>query len=553
MERSSIIPHEVHEEVPVQLEQPVTVCPVAEVLANVYGTPSASEQDSVLFNLVQQVDDSVPSEYRDQLLALFMKNRSAFSMNENDLGRTSVLRHAIETNEARPVRQPLRRHSPAHQKAISEHVAAMLEQRVIEPAQSPYASNLVLVRKKDGSLRCCVDYRGLNRITRKDAYPLPRTDTCLDAMSGARWFSTFDLRSSYHQVELEPRDSDKTAFICREGSFRFLTMPFGLCNAGATFQRLMDVVMAGLTFEACLVYLDDIIVYSSTIEQHIDRLAAVLQRLQRAGLKLKPSKCDVLQKSVEFLGHIVSAGAVGPHPIKVAAVADWPPCDNLRDLRAFLGLCGYYRKFILGFGEVAAPLYALTRKGCRFKWTQDCQAAFDEMKRRLTTAPVLSMPTEEDPYILDTDASDFAIGAVLSQIVDGEEHVIAYASKRLSRTEVNYCVTRRELLAVVFFLKYFRHHLLGRSFTVRTDHSALQWLRNIPEPVGQQARWIGTMEEYDFKIVHRPGTKHGNADAMSRRPLCRRPRCCPAAGDHSLPRPSQEDDELDHVATGRTS
>jgi hypothetical protein len=371
----------------------------------------------------------------------------------------------------------------------------------------------------------------VNQVTRKDAYPLPRTDTCLDAMAGAQWFSTFDLRSSYHQLELEPNDRDKTTFICRDGSFRFITMPFGLCNAGATFQRLMDVIMAGLTFEASLVYLDDIIVYSSTLDQHMDRLVAVLHRLKNAGLKLKPSKCDVLRRSVEFLGHIVSAGVIGPHPQKIDAVAEWPPCENLRDLRAFLGLCGYYRKFVPGFSEVAAPLYALTKKGCRFKWSRECQDAFDEMKRRLTTAPVLCMPTEEDPYILNTDASDFAVGAVLSQLVNGEERVVAYASKRLCRTEVNYCVTRRELLAVVYFLKYFRHHLLGRKFIVRTDHAALQWLRNIPEPVGQQARWLGAMEEYEFSIIHRPGTKHGNADAMSRRPLCQRARCCPSGGE----------------------
>ena len=186
-------------------------------------------------------------------------------------------------------------------------------------------------------------------------------------MAGAQWFSTFDLRSSYHQVELEPEDRDKTTFICRDGSFHFITMPFGLCNAGATFQRLMDVIMSGLAFEACLVYLDDIIVFSSTLDQHMDRLTAVLKRLQDAGLKLKPSKCDVLRKSVEFLGHIVSAGVIGPHPQKIAAVADWPPCENLRDLRAFLGLCGYYRKFVLGFSEVAAPLYALTKKRVPFQ------------------------------------------------------------------------------------------------------------------------------------------------------------------------------------------
>jgi len=200
----------------------------------------------------------------------------------------------------------------------------MLEQHIIEPAQSPWASNLVLVKNKDGTLRCCVDYRNLNMVTRKDAYPLPRTDTCLDAMSGARWFTTFDLRSSYHQVELERCVADKTTFICREGSFRFVTMPFGLCNAGATFQRLMDMVMSGLNFESCLVYVDDIIVFSSILPPAHGQTPRCTQRLLRAGLKFKPSKCELLRISVEFLGHLVSSQGIGPHPDKVSHVMAWP-------------------------------------------------------------------------------------------------------------------------------------------------------------------------------------------------------------------------------------
>jgi hypothetical protein len=407
----------------------------------------------------------------------------------------------------------------------------MLDQGVIEPAQSPWASNLVLVKKKDGTLRCCVDYRQLNSVTRKDAYPLPRTDMCLDAMSGAKWFTTLDLRSSYHQVQLDPRDADKTAFICREGSFRFLTMPFGLCNAGATFQRLMDVIMMGLNFEVCLVYLDDIVVFSADLDQHLVRLRQVLERLKNAGLKLKPSKCEVMRRSVEFLGHIVSEAGIGPHPKKISDVLDWPVPVCLRELRAFLGLCGYYRRFVKGFSHIAAPLYALTEKGRTFTWSEACQVAFDELKQHLTTAPILAMPIDNAPFVLDTDASDLAIGAVLSEVIDGEERVIAYANRRLTRSEANYCVTRRELLAVVYFMKYFRHYLLGRRFTVRTDHAALQWLRRIPEPIGQQARWIGILEEFEYTIVHRAGSKHGNADAMSRRP-CDRQRCCPKRTIH---------------------
>ncbi|MDZ7612307.1 MAG: RNase H-like domain-containing protein [Flavobacteriaceae bacterium] len=512
-------------------------------------TEEIQERVDVLRSLADQADAEVPGELRDRLYQLLVKYQQAFSFHENDLGRTGVLRHSIDTGDARPVRQALRRQPPAHQLAIKEHVASMLAQGVIEPAQSPWASNIVIVRKKDGTTRCCADYRQVNNLTRKDAYPLPRTDVCLDALSGARWFTTMDLRSSYHQVEVEPRDADKTAFICREGSYRFVTMPFGLCNAGATFQRLMDLLMSGLNFESCLVYLDDIVVFSSDLDQHLERLQQVLQRLADAGLKLKPNKCKFMKAAVDFLGHVVSADGISVDPGKISAVSDWPVPTNLTELRSYLGICGYYRRFVMDFSLVASPLYDLTVKNRPFNWTQECQQAFDKLKEKLTTAPILRMPNEVDTFILDTDASNFAIGAVLSQVVDGAEYVVAYASKRLSRCEKNYCVTRRELLAIVYFVKYFRHYILGRHFQVRTDHAALQWLRRMPDPCGQQARWIGALEQFDFEILHRPGARHGNADAMSRRP-CDRKRCCPPAG-RIAPTDIHSDDEHECAAVDR--
>lgn len=481
---------------------------------------------ATLLGMVDDVDETVTNEDRRRLVSLLTEFSGTFSKGENDLGWTNIVTHSIDTGVSKPVRQPLRRHPPAHQDAIQRHVSDMLRQGVIEPAKSPWASNLVLVRKKDGTFRCCVDYRQVNAFTKKDAYPLPRTDMCLDAMSGARWFSTFDLRSSYHQVAMQGEDTEKTAFICREGQFKFRTMPFGLCNAGSTFQRLMDMVMAGLAFEMCLVYLDDVIVFSTTIEEHFERLRSVLSRLKDAGLKLKPSKCRLLQKHVAFLGHVVSEQGISTDPMKVEAVTQWPVPTNLREVRAFVGLCSYYRRFVKNFAAISAPLHNLAKKGEVFRWTQECQEAFDYLKEALTSAPVLAMPDDESPWLLDTDASNSAIGAVLSQMQNGVERVVAYASRKLSKCELNYCVTRKELLAVVHFVKYFKHYLLGRKFTVRTDHAALQWLRKIPEPVGQQARWIGFLEEFDFVVIHRPGAQHLNADALSRKPC--RSGCCRA-------------------------
>ena len=485
-------------------------------------TDLASEASRMIEDMTSRVDGSLPESFVITLKEILTEYSDVFSRSEYDLGLTNVITHHIDTGTAVPIRQQLRRFPPAHVEAISQHVDTMMNQGVIEPASSPWASNLVLVRKKDGTFRCCVDYRRLNSVTRKDAYPLPRIDSCLDAMAMAKWFSTFDLRSSYHQVRVDPRDMDKTAFICPRGMYRFRTMPFGLCNAGATFQRLMDVIMAGLHLDICLVYLDDIIVYSRTPEEHFERLVLMFNRLRNSGLKLKPEKCCLFQKSVSFLGHVISEDGIGTDPKKTQAVSDWPRPTCQKDVRAFLGLAGYYRRFVQGFAKKAAPLHVLLKKGRPFVWTDEAQQSFDALKLLLASPPILAMPTDGDEFVLDTDASDSAIGAVLSQRQDGVERVVAYASKSLCKREQNYCVTRKELLAVVHFLKYFKQYLLGRRFRIRTDHAALTWLRQTPDPIGQQARWLEQMEEFDFSVEHRAGTSHGNADAMSRHPCSRR-------------------------------
>ena len=485
-------------------------------------TPPAVETSRTIEEMISHVHESLPGSSVIKLKEVLTEYNDIFSQSEDDLGLTNVITHQIDTGTAVPIRQQLRRFPPAHVEAISQHVDTMMSQGVIEPASSPWASNLVLVRKKDGTFRCCVDYRRLNSVTRKDAYPLPRIDSCLDAMAMAKWFSTFDLRSSYHQVRVDPQDRDKTAFICPRGMYRFRAMPFGLCNAGATFQRLMDVVMAGLHLDICLVYLDDIIVYSRTPEEHFERLNTVFNRLRQSGLKLKPEKCCLFQKSVSFLGHVISEDGIGTDPKKTQAVVDWPVPTCQKDVRAFLGLAGYYRRFIRDFAKKAVPLHNILKKGSTFTWSNEAQQAFDEIKLLLTTPPILAMPTDNDEFVLDTDASDTAIGAVLSQRQGGIERVVAYASKSLCKRERNYCVTRKELLAIVHFLKYFKQYLLGRQFRIRTDHAALTWLRHTPDPIGQQARWLEQLEEFHFAVEHRPGTRHGNADAMSRHPCSRR-------------------------------
>ena len=490
--------------------------------------------------LADEVDQSTPKETVRGFCELMMKYRRIFSESDEDLGLTDIMMHRIDTGNARPIRQPLRRFPPAHVEAISKEVDKLLAQRVIEPAASPWASNIVLVRKQDGSYRCCIDYRQLNSVTTKDAYPVPRMDACLDAMSGSGWYSALDMPSAYHQLYVAAEDSDKTAFICPRGMYKYRTMPFGLCNAGATFQRLMDIVMSGLHLDICLVYLDDIVVFSKTPEQHLERLEIVFDRLLRAGLKIKPVKCSFFRRSVAFLGHIVSDEGIETDPVKVQTVVDWPVPTSVSEVRSFLGLASYYRRFVKDFSKLAAPLNALTQKNRKFEWTEETQKSFEALKAALTSPPILAMPRDEGLFTLDTDASYGQIGAVLSQQQDGVERVIAFGSRSLDKREMNYCVSRKELLAIVHFLRYFKQYLLGRHFRIRTDHAALTWLRKTPDPIGQQARWLEQMEEYDFDIEHRPGTRHGNADALSRRPCPKKDCVCKGPTEPLFSRPADQ-------------
>ena len=472
---------------------------------------------------VQCVIDNLPSHLRPEehiAAEQFIRHHAdVFSRSEFDLGRVNLVKHTIDTEGHRPFKQQLRRHPMAHLEVIDDHVNKMAAHGIVEPTSSPWASNVVLVRKSNGELRFCVDFRQLNLRTVKDSYPLPRIDTCMDALGGAKYFSTLDLRSGYWQVVLDPESSEKTAFCTRRGIWKFNVLAFGLSNAPALFQRLMDLVLAGLTWEVCLAFLDDVIVMSTSFEQQLERLALVFDRLRKANLKLHPGKCRLFQEKVRFLGSIVSKEGISPDPDKVRTVEEWPVPKNLTETRAFVALASYYRRHIKNFAEVARPLHELTRKGKRFLWETRQQEAFDRLKKLLTTAPVVAAPRDGGGFTLDTDASDEALGAVLQQEQDGKVAVISYASRALLATERSYNTTRKELLGIVYGLKHFRHYLLGNSFLLRTDHSALTSLLKAPEPVGQQARWLDLIAEYHFKIVHRPGTQHQNADSLSRRPV----------------------------------
>ena len=369
-----------------------------------------------------------------QLVQHFLSSRlNIFAHSPGDLGPCTVATHPINTGEARPVAARPYRYSQADRTAIVEHVNQMLDLGIIEHSHSPWRSLPVMASKKDGGWRFCVNYRGVNNVTKKSSYPIPRIDDILDQLGGACVFSSLDARSGYWQIVMNPEDKEKTAFWSPNGLFQFLRMPFGLTAAPSTYQACMDRLLDGLPFATC--YLDDVLVFSSSLEEHLKHLDAVFERLAQGNIRLHPSKCHFNCAELHHLGYIVNADGLSPDPAKVAAVADACIPANVTDVRSFLGLAGYYRKFVKGFSSIAGPLLALIRKDAPWEWTAACQDAFDELKSCLVRAPILAFPDFDHPFILATDWQPLAIGAVLSQRIGGEEKVIAYASRTLDETQ----------------------------------------------------------------------------------------------------------------------
>jgi len=458
-----------------------------------------------------------PRETYD-LAHLLLRYQHTFSKGDTDLGNFSLIKHRIDTGDAPPVRQRMRRTPLGFEKEEKQHLNKLLESGVIQPSQSEWASPPVLVRKKDGSVRWCIDYRRLNNVTIKDSFPLPNINECIDMLSGTVFLSVLDCASGYYQLEIDERDRHKTAFITKYGLFEHRKLGFGLCNAPASFQRAMYLVLAGLTWESVLAYIDDLVIIGRDFWDHYKNLQNVLERFEKYDLKFKPKKCALYQTETKFLGHIVSQKGVGVDPANIQAVQIWPTPTSVKEVESFLGFVNYHRDHIQNYAELAAPLYQLTGCKAKFKWDGDKQIAFDQLKLALINAPVLAFPQPNNHFILDTDASAFAVAGELSQVQDGVPRVIAYGSYALSKQQRAYCTTRLELLAILRFTREWRHYLLGRHFTIRTDHNSLKWLANFKNAQGQLARWLEELSQYDYSIEHRPGKEHSNADGLSRRP-----------------------------------
>lgn len=493
------------------------------------GTADGSQSGAVPEHLEKLYNDAVTnrtSEQCQQIATLLNKYSDAFSKTETDIGCTHLIEHAIDTGDAAPIKQPPRRIPLAYADEEKKAVTQLLDQGIIRKSMSPWGSPIQLVRKKNGKMRPVVDFRRLNLVTVPDAYGLPRIQDCLDAVSGATLFSTFDVTSSYHQIPVKESDIPKTAMVTKYGLFEYLRLPFGVTNGPGTCQRLMELILQGLQWQICLIYLDDVICYSRSFEEHLTRLDLVLSRIKDSGLKLKPEKCELLKTEVTFLGHLISDKGVLPNPDNTSRILSWPAPKTVTEVRQILGLSSYYRRFIKNHSAIVKPLTELTRKDKVFEWTDECQKAFDTLKSAFVSPDIMAFPKDEGEYYLDTDACDHSIGAVLSQMQDGQLKVIAYGSRTLNKAECNYCITDKELLAARHFMEYYRQYLLGRKFCLRTDHQPIVWLMSIKEPKSRIARWLEILSSFNFSIEYRPGLKHGNSDALSR---CPNPKDCECA------------------------
>ena len=433
------------------------------------------------------------------------------------LGCTTWAEHVIDVGNTRPIRQKQYPVSKKIQEEMHTQTKEMLEAGVIEPSSSGWSSPVVMVRKSNGMYRFCIDFRKVNEVSKPDAYPLPNMDQILRKLQSARYISTLDLSSAYHQIPLEAESKPITAFtVPGMGLFQFKRMPFGLSNAGASFQRLIDRVIGPELEPNVFSYLDDIIIVTDTFPEHLEWIRKVLKRVKEAGLTINRDKSVFGHTEVRYLGVLVNREGFRPDPEKIEPVMRYPEPRNLKQLRRFLGMASWYRKFLRNYATIAEPLTSLTRKDRKYEWQEKQQEAFDQIKSMIATAPVLHRPVFDVQFIVQTDASDTGIGAVLLQEIDGQEGVLEFASRALSQAERNYSVTERECLAVVWAVEKFRAYIEGYHFRVVTDHSSLRWIRTMPSPTGRLARWALKLQGYDFVVEHRKGALNYVPDALSR-------------------------------------
>lgn len=493
-----------------------------ECTVNITMDESEYEVDELLKKKLTKLRlDHTNEEERECIKKLCYEYRDIFYCDEMPLTFSNRAKHQIRTKNEdpifiRPYKQP-----PAQNIEIQNQVDKLLSSNVIRESHSPWSAPVHLVPKKldatgERKFRMVIDYRRLNEITTDDKYPLPNISDLFDKLGKSVYFSTIDLASGFHQIEVEEEDRQKTAFSTQSGHFEFMRMPFGLKTAPATFQRAMDNVLRGLQGLHCLVYLDDIIVYSSSLQEHVEKLRMVFERLKETNLKATLDKCEFFRKEVLYLGHMITKDGLKPNDDKIQAVINFPIPKTPTEIKSFLGLIGYYRKFIKDFAKITQPLTNCLKKRNKIVFTDEYRSAFERCKELLVNAPVLQFPNFSEPFVLTTDASNYALGAVLSQGPIGADKPIAYASRTLNYAETRYSTIEKELLAIVWAVKNFRPYLYGRRFTIYTDHRPLAWLNSIKEPNSKLTRWKLRLAEFDYDIVYKNGKQNCVADALSR-------------------------------------
>jgi len=477
-----------------------------------------------LFN--DQINNNVftGTEEKKLLEDLLYRFYNILSKSKYDVGCTDWIKFVVDTGDTKPIKDKCRPMRPEMKEDFRKTLEELLSESIVAPTDSAWASAIVPVKKKNGSWRYAVDYRRLNQCTKRDAFPVAHNleASANNLLKRNKFFLSLDLAGAYLAIPVEEGSQDKLSMVTTEGLFAYQRMPFGAMNSGTTYARLMRMVTGDLVEkEHCLSYFDDNLIGCNTFLEGLFRFAEFLFQIEQANLRLNPKKTKLFSTSCEWLGHKISQDDLMPSEHNVSAIRDWPVPKDIKEVQTFCGKASYYRKFIPNFAHVAEPLRRLTQKDIPFTWGPEQQQAFDTLKEKLCSDPVLAQPNFESgkPFILDCDASGLAIGAVLSQEqADGSVRPIAYDSKTLSRSERNYTITKKELLAAVTFIEKWSYYLLGNKFLVRTDHQALTWLRKTNSISGQLMRWNERIQDYDFDIEYRPGKKHGNADAMSRYP-----------------------------------
>ena len=471
--------------------------------------PEETEEDEI----------DVPEKHKRNITRLVKKNKDLFAKKDKDLGHTSTVKMRIDCQGHRPLKNRAYRTPLNKRKIIDKAIDEMLEAKVIERSQSPWSFPLVVVKKKDGSDRMCVDFRTLNKIVRPVSFPLPLIDDILSLLGDAKYFTALDLKSGYWQVQLEEDSKEKTAFACHRGLFQFNVMPFGLSNAPAVFQELMNIVLQGCE-EFAMAYLDDVLIFSKNPEEHLRHIETIFERIRQHGLTLKLKKCAFFKEETEYLGFVISKDGVKPDPKKVEAIRDLPEPKSVREIRGFIGMCSYYRRFVPNFSKIAEPLIDLTKKYARFKWTSECQTAFDFLKESLTVVPLLAYPDTNKPYVLYTDASNNCIGACLTQKTDDEEEKpIYFLSHKLSQTQTRWSTIEKEGFAIYYALQKLDHYLHNAKFTIKTDHKPLKYILDSPMQNKKIQLWALSIAGYNTQVEYIKGKENHCADLLSRIPF----------------------------------